>query len=140
MNERAVSINVSRFQSAQSEKEWFDLLGSILDGLPSLFIIVDIETLGSRSGELLNWPASFMFLFQKLAARNIGTILKVALVSYHKSLQLPATGKMENDISVVFIGKRGKDNTTSHVARKKALAGLSLLRVLHPQATIPGEE
>jgi hypothetical protein len=125
MNEHAVSINVSRFQSAQSEKEWFDLLGSILDGLPSLFIIVDIETLGSRSGELLNWPAAFMFLFQKLAARNIGTILKVALVSYHKSLHLPAAGKMKNHISVVSIGKRGKDNTAPHVARKKALAGRS---------------
>jgi len=123
MNEHSVSINVSRFQCAQSEKYWFDLLGSVLTGLPSLFIIVDIETLGPRSAESLRWPAAFMLLFQNLAARNTRTAVKVALVSYHKSLQLPAAGRIKNDVSVISIGKRGKDNIVSLAARKKALAG-----------------
>jgi len=126
MDEYTVSTNVSRFRSARSEKEWFDLLGSVLEGLPNLFIIVDIETLGSRSGELLNWPAAFMFLFQELTARNVGTILKVALVSYHKSLHVPSAVKQMNRLSVVCIGKRGKDNTASYLARKKALVGRSV--------------
>lgn len=36
LNERACALSAARFQSARTEAQWFDLLGSVIPGFPRL--------------------------------------------------------------------------------------------------------
>ncbi|KAJ3578674.1 hypothetical protein NPX13_g1895 [Xylaria arbuscula] len=74
--------------SARTEEEWASVLASMLQGIPLLYIILDVEVLdhpveGSRKDFL---PAMFLKMFSELSVRNIKTVVKVALVSYGSPL------------------------------------------------------
>ncbi|RFU71955.1 nacht domain [Trichoderma arundinaceum] len=62
---------------AESEEEWIGILASVLQGIPFLYIMIDVEVLSKTLGTLTNdfWPAAFIKMISKLSARNIGTIL-----------------------------------------------------------------
>ncbi|KAI0971619.1 hypothetical protein F4678DRAFT_431332 [Xylaria arbuscula] len=74
--------------SARTEEEWVSVLASMLQGIPLLYIILDIEVLSHAVGGLTKdfWPAVFLKMFSELLARNIKTVVKVALVSYGSPL------------------------------------------------------
>jgi hypothetical protein len=116
-DERSASLTAARFQRARTEEEWFDLLGSVIAGLPRLFIIVDVEIFGPQSEDALVWPVAFLLLFQKLALRKVDTRLKVVLASYRTNLRVPVNNK--EHISVVSLRK--KDIGTSRSALTRPL-------------------
>ncbi|KAF4634159.1 hypothetical protein G7Y89_g3948 [Cudoniella acicularis] len=118
MNERSLGISATCFQSAKTEKDWFDLLGSVMAGITRLFIIVDIEASRTRSKGSSTWPAAFLSLFQKLSARNIKCVVKVALVYYQGDVTVP--GKAKKNVNIVSIGKHG--SIASHAGIRSANA------------------
>lgn len=71
--------------SATTEAQWFALLASVLEGLPAVYLIIDIEALGSSFAESavdFSWATNLLSLFQEMGARGIKTLVKVVLVSY----------------------------------------------------------
>lgn len=104
LNERSLSLNAARFQSATSTEEWFSLLGAVLEGLPQAYFIIDLEFLGQENEDGSAWSQLFVQLFEGLRQRGTRTILKVAFLgsrSSHRSrlgkfdqrriLQLPSS-------------------------------------------------
>ena len=83
-NERSLALSCSKFHRAETEAQWFDLLGSVLAGLPQIYIIVDVEAASPiyASSKVFSWPLGFLNVFKKLSERGLKTIVKVVLVSY----------------------------------------------------------
>ena len=117
LDEQSISLNAARFQSATTEQEWFDLLAAVLSGLPQIYIIVDVEVLGTLAGEELAWPMAFLQLFGELMARNIPTRVKVALVHYQTRL-LTVPPSALNPGVVHIPPKRGVVAAKNAVARR----------------------
>lgn len=91
LNEQSAALNAARFQSATTEADWFDLLGSVLEGLSQVYIVIDAEVMNRRFSSQLSWPEAFRGLFKRLEQRCCETVVKVVLVSFGNSpyLQLP---------------------------------------------------
>ena len=79
-------FSAARFQSAQTDSEWFNLSESLLHGLPQIYIIVDVEILDSSFCEVPDWIKEFHNFFEILKEKSIQTTAKVALVSYRTNL------------------------------------------------------
>lgn len=41
LKEQSYALNAARFQSASTEPDWFELLGTVLEGLEQIYIVVD---------------------------------------------------------------------------------------------------
>jgi hypothetical protein len=85
----ALAPRLKAYLGATTEQEWFNILASILQGIPLLYIIIDIEVLDSSIAEPsspFSWPSSFLKIFKELKERGINTVIKVALVSYGSPL------------------------------------------------------
>jgi hypothetical protein len=95
-NERSAALNAARFQSSTTESQWFDLLGSVIDGLTQLYIIVDLDVLKDTPTKGYHWPEKFQALFEELRQRNISTIVKVAFIS-SRVRQLSQTEQFPKD-------------------------------------------
>ncbi|KAL9085704.1 MAG: hypothetical protein Q9165_007453 [Trypethelium subeluteriae] len=83
--ERTVSLNRARFEGATTEEDWFDLLGSVLVGMPRLFIVIDVELIRPTSltaAGSFSSSTAFIDLFQKIAEHSVNTVVKVVLVTY----------------------------------------------------------
>ncbi|KAK0759581.1 hypothetical protein N5P37_007769 [Trichoderma harzianum] len=63
---------------AKSEKDWINILASVLQGIPLLYVMIDVEILSRNLGTLTEdfWPTAFLKMFSELSARDIGTIVK----------------------------------------------------------------
>ena len=79
-SERAAVLSAIRFQAAVTDRDWFDLLASVLDGIPQMYMIIDLSILefDPDGGEF--WPMLFGHMFEQLATRGLQTIVKVAFV------------------------------------------------------------
>ena len=93
-SERVCALSCARIQSAVRESEWLDILGSTLAGLPLVYIVFNVGTLGRKvlaQTDDFSWPLAFLSLFQELASRGIQTVLKLVLLSYGevRFLQMP---------------------------------------------------
>lgn len=86
LTEQSIALAAHRFQSATTEQEWFNLLGSVLDGFPLIYIIIDVEVLGRRDNEELSWPSIFLEVFREMKRRGSSSVVAVALVSYGTTL------------------------------------------------------
>ncbi|KAF2112710.1 hypothetical protein BDV96DRAFT_156385 [Lophiotrema nucula] len=102
LNEKSGALSAARYQSASSVEDWFALLGSVLEGMPQVYFIVDMEFLQKSVGGELSWVLLFRHLFECLKARSLATAVKVAFLSsrsthraeirhvdQHKILELP---------------------------------------------------
>ncbi|UKZ81380.1 hypothetical protein TrVFT333_009152 [Trichoderma virens FT-333] len=121
---QAVSVNKSIHTDAaliprlmahidtKSEEDWITILASVLQGIPLLYIIIDVEVLGQSSGTLTEdfWPAAFLRMFSELSARNIGTVVKVALVSYGSPL---LKNPLRKDCQDLIVSVGGRELETS---------------------------
>ncbi|OPB41405.1 hypothetical protein A0O28_0081240 [Trichoderma guizhouense] len=103
---------------AKSEKDWINILASVLQGIPRLYIIIDVEVLGRNLGTLAKdfWPTAFLKMFSELSARNIGTIVKVALVSYGSPL---LKGPFRKDCQDLVVSVGGGRQTRASAARSR---------------------
>ena len=110
-SESACALSCARIQSAVRESEWFDILGSALAGLPLIYIVFNVGSLGRKVLTLsddFSWPLAFLALFRGLASRGIRTVLKLVLVSYGEAqfLQMPGVDAPQD--YVVNIGPPGR--------------------------------
>ena len=111
----AISNRLRMFLNATKEKDWFSLLGSVLEKLPRLYIVIDIEILSASLASLtkgFSWPSAFLDLFQGLLDRGLKTVVKVVLVSYGSQVFLQSTREDIRDV-VVSVG--------SSIAGRKSL-------------------
>jgi hypothetical protein len=117
LNEQSPILNAARFQSARTECDWFQLLGSALEGLPQIYIVIDTEVLSKEFSSEISWPEAFLQLFKRLQGKFCKTIVKVVLVSLgHTSyLELPFASPLENITMIIKSGRR-----PSQVVRKKS--------------------
>lgn len=128
--ERAFTSCCTKFRCAQTEKQWLDLLGLALSGLPQVYIIIDLETLFPRqsgnSSDFL-WNSAFLSLFNDMKRRGSTTIVKLILVSCRSEVPLDLT---QEDLSDSMISIRRTSirsasmRAVNHSVRKKPLASL----------------
>ena len=100
-----MTLTAKRFQSARTEDDWFNLLGSVLEGLPQIYIIMDLEVLGKRTDDQYPIPNAFARLVDQLEQRQVRTVVKIALISY-RPLELSELPSVFD--KVITIPKKGK--------------------------------
>ena len=82
-HESNLALSCAKFQTAEDEDEWFELLASVLAGLSQICIIIDLEMFCLRDRQSAQrWPSAWMEVFEKMSQRGIKTVVKVILVSY----------------------------------------------------------
>ncbi len=116
-SEKHCTLSCTRIQSARDEKEWLDILGSVLVGLPLLYIVVNLESLGRNPlamTEHFSWPLAFLSLFQSLSSRGVATVVKVVLISYGDASFLDLSDLEHAEQSVVNISPLGWRTTRAH--------------------------
>jgi hypothetical protein len=108
VNEQSPILNAARFQSARTEGDWFELLGSVLEGLPQIYIIVDAEVLSKEFSSQIRWPEAFLHLFERLQGNFCKTVVKVVLVSLGNTpyLELPFASPLGKMTIMVKSGRR----------------------------------
>ncbi|KAI8955133.1 hypothetical protein F4801DRAFT_586999 [Xylaria longipes] len=64
----------------KTEEDWVKVLASDLQGIPLVYIVLDVEVLSQSLG-LANsfWPSAFFELFNELSARGVRTVIRVVL-------------------------------------------------------------
>ena len=85
-NLRNARLDAIKFQTARVESEWLNILVDLLQGVPEIYMILDVETLDRDLYETPDWISLFLQLFQLLQERSIPVHVKVALVSYHTKI------------------------------------------------------
>jgi hypothetical protein len=75
--EAAMAPRLHSFNEAKSESDWINILGSVLQGLPHLYVVLDVEVLNQTSrGGLVNLTA-------KLSEHKVETVVKIVMVNYN---------------------------------------------------------
>lgn len=86
--ESNLSSRLRIYLSAKTEADWLVLLGSVLEDIPLLYIIIDIQLLSTSASELSSgffWPTGISRLFKELSDRNSKTVVRVMMFSYGSS-------------------------------------------------------
>ena len=102
-SERCLTSSCTKFHGAETENEWLDLLGSLLDGFRVIYIVIDIEVMSSHyatSSSKFSLPSAFLELFEKMSARSIRTDVKVVLVSYGSLTAQQSTAATWRDLVI----------------------------------------
>jgi hypothetical protein len=87
-----MSLSCAQFHAHLSELDWFKVLASLVSHFPSqIYIVVDLELL-DRDLQGFSWLKAFMDLFMLLSDRQIGTRVKVLLVSYGTDIPFTISG------------------------------------------------
>jgi hypothetical protein len=123
-----LSSRLQIYMSATTEAQWFALLASVLEGLPAVYLIIDIETLGSSFADFtaeFSWPTAFQNLFQELRARGIKTLVKVVLVSYGSPVFARTIEKGHGNLVVQVGGAINRSSATKGKARSR-ISGAAL--------------
>jgi len=83
--EKSMSLSCAQFQTAQTEDQWFALLGSVLARIDSeIFIVVDLDVVDPELAQIsapFSWPRAFLDLFGELSTRGCKIRVKVLLLS-----------------------------------------------------------
>ena len=106
--ESTCALNCARMQSAVNETEWFDILGATLVGLPLIYIVFDASILNKTDGPLsedFSWPVAFLKLFQELASRGSGTVVKLVIIQYNESRQMRVESLDQAQDSIVNVDR-----------------------------------
>ncbi|KAF2970332.1 hypothetical protein GQX73_g3213 [Xylaria multiplex] len=101
----ALALRLGTHLRAQTEEDWVRALASALQGIPLIYIILDIEVLNRFSEPSVTdfWPNAFFGLFTELSTRSVKTIVRVAIISYG-SLLLKGPSSDGNRSHVVTVG------------------------------------
>lgn len=119
-NDSSMSSCSSSFMRARSEEDWMDILGSVLQGLPYLYIVLDFEMLSqaSRCHGNTGWSAAFSGLFDKLSERDVKTVVKAVLVSYSSPLHKDSLNDDYKDCVVTVCRARQLKSVLSRLPRR----------------------
>ncbi|TGO29089.1 hypothetical protein BPAE_0019g00650 [Botrytis paeoniae] len=86
--EPSLCSRLRMYLSAKTEADWLVLLASVLEGIPLLYIIIDIQLLFASTSESSNgfsWPTGIVELFKELSDRDSKTVVRVLMLSYGSS-------------------------------------------------------
>lgn len=125
--ERHASISSARFHSAVTDAEWLELLGSLLQDMNQLYLIVDIDLVERGGGTATEWLWHFAKVSDDLKLRNIHTIVKVAFICTSKCVVEslpPETKSIRLDTTV---SSRVKRHARKIKRRKQKLSRSELL-------------
>jgi hypothetical protein len=102
--EAAMSPRLHSFKEAKSESDWIKILGSVLQGLPHLYVVLDVEVLNQTSrGGLYNLTA-------KLSELKVETVVKIVIINYNRSsLRGTLDGNLKGDM--VAVGREKQSRT-----------------------------
>lgn len=109
-------LSAVKFQCATTESEWFDLLVLVLAGVQMIYMVIDIEVFRSDLENGRNWPGAFIRLFEELEVRSKGTVVKVAIISYHTQLDVTAPS-LDRKI-VMRLNMKGREGRERDVRTK----------------------
>ena len=98
-------LNASQFQSAVTEAHWLQLLHVVLTGLQRVYIVIDLEVLGSNHATEASWLLPF---FQLLTGRDGDPTMPVIKVLFVNLKQIQA---------VDSVSKAALEDLTIHFAR-----------------------
>lgn len=82
--EKAMALSYARFRNAATEKEWFQVLETVLVGMGQTYIVIDIGVLDSILEPIadFSWLLAFLDFFQGLRDRGMKAVVKVLFFSY----------------------------------------------------------
>ncbi|KAF2195112.1 hypothetical protein K469DRAFT_3844 [Zopfia rhizophila CBS 207.26] len=81
----------ARFRTALTEADWLSIFGSVLEAVPEVYILIDVETVNLSPGSLGAdfWPSAFLGIFSEMARRGCKTRVKVGLITYGSGILEP---------------------------------------------------
>ncbi|KAI1359315.1 hypothetical protein F5Y08DRAFT_84064 [Xylaria arbuscula] len=132
--ERHASISSTRFHSAVTEVEWLELLGSLLQGMNQLYLIIDTRLVEKGGGLVKEWLWHFAKMSESLKLRNMRTIIKVAFICTRKcviELLPPETKAIRLDVKASGRVKKRIGKTTR---RKERLNRSKLISAVEKEA------
>jgi hypothetical protein len=80
--ENSLALSCAQFRAADTLEQWFDLLGSAIRTLPLLYIVVDLQAVGTSYSHNASWMTHLFAMFRRHTSRNWIARLKILLVSY----------------------------------------------------------
>ena len=134
-NESTCALSCSRMQSAVHESDWFDILGSTLEGIQQIYIVFDTNILG-RNGLTLSDNFSWFFAFQsfleRLKARGNHSVIKLIFISYCETKHVDLNGIDQPENFTVKIDPRSH-TVARERRRRKSRFRLKALRSASPE-------
>lgn len=127
----ALSRRLRMFSNATTEDDWFSLLGSVLEGLPQVYFVIDMEMLSSSLPTItkdFSWTSAFLGLFQAMSDRGLKTIVKVILFSYGSPIFLQTTRPEFRDLVVSVGGAQTSRRVLRGQGPSAGLRGISIGR------------
>ena len=101
-SEKAIALRCQTFKNAETESDWFQLLESVLVGLPQICVLLELDKISSyyaHASHNPSWPEQFFKIFKAFSDRGIQTCLKVILVSYGiVDVGTEGTGKLQDSV------------------------------------------
>lgn len=101
VTEKSMALSCSRFQSAVSEAEWFQMLEAVLGGVVgTVYVIVELEIVNREmalEGDF-SLLASFADFFAGLEQRRLKSRVKVLLVTCSPESPLYAPGELSPEV------------------------------------------
>lgn len=88
-NDAAMVARLAAHREAESEEDYINILLSVLEGIPLVYIMIDLEVLcrNAQASARESWPRAFLSMFSELSRRSVGTILRVVLISCESLLR-----------------------------------------------------
>jgi hypothetical protein len=126
LNAKSSALNAARFQAARTEKDWFDILASVVVGLPYLYIILDAGLLETELYGDVKWPEAFNNMLDGLSKSCPTTAVKVILLSYGSNpfLESPFSDEIE-DRTVYITGPKRQSSPWNRKRVPKGFGGAS---------------
>ena len=84
--ERTLALSCAQFRGADSIEQWFDLLARTIAGFQLLYIVIDLEAVGSSYLHGTSWLSQLAAMFQRHASRKWISQLKILLIGYDSML------------------------------------------------------
>ena len=137
--ENVCALSCSRIQSAVQEADWFNILGSVMEGLPQVYVVFDLGTVGQSnlaSSNKFSWPLAFLSLIQNLNARGSMTIVKLMFISYGEAQHVDMTGVDSPEDFIVKMDPRDRTTTRQHRRSRKLKFRLKSSRNMIPEQAI----
>ncbi|OBT88777.1 hypothetical protein VE02_02396 [Pseudogymnoascus sp. 03VT05] len=83
--QRQSPVATSVFFTARNEEEWFNVLAEAITGMPTLYVIFDIDIFAKTVDSEFDWSRAFLKLFEKLQRwNNSAPTLHVEVMSYNQ--------------------------------------------------------
>ena len=115
LSPQARRLDASQFQSAVTEAHWLRLLRVVLTGLQRIYIVIDLEVLGSNHGTETSWLLPF---FQLLTGRDQDPrmpVMKVLFVNLKQIQSVDSASKAAlEEITIHFTRGQRAGNVIKH--------------------------